>query len=233
MIRLHSFANDSNLATGNLGTTRTVTLSNVPPGACLVYFSAWYNQTGMSSVSDGTYAFTLGARAIATAGTGIDLWYLPVSVGGNVIVSAVPSGVRYVTSGLAAFLGVARDGALRGKATRGNGVTSISTSDTNTFDATPNAGDLIVTGAGFTVSAGTITSSTGEVLLCNSASYNAGGNESGLLAYAMADGLNRARAISWTSASGYSSLAAIALRPALDFAGRRPSRPGRFRRNAY
>jgi len=209
----------------------TVTLASVPPRAFVAVGVSGYYQS-VSYVRDTTNGRAIDftrAHQLQSGGGWAELWYLPNAPGGTLTltVAAPSSTTAYLTLLAAAFTGVQPFSQPRATAGQGGSASSITTLQTGSLVAA--SGDLIISVIGWTGAPGTITWNSGEA----DAGTASGAAEPGAMGWAIADGSNAIRKVTWTAASAYDALISASFRAAPDFAGRRPSRPGRFRRPAY
>jgi len=200
---------DATAAAYGPSTTQTISLNSVGSGNCLVCCVAGYYHEVTSIKDAALNAFTQGVRASSSGGW-VEIWYLLNAAGGNMDITVTTPSGTYQTLFLAEFSGVDTAGQPRTTGTGTLGSTAASTLSTGSLTTT--SGDLIVTALSLTASGGTLTWNSGETTAGNQ--MNAGGNESGAMGWILSSGGSAARQASWTSASSFAALAAVALKPA-------------------
>jgi len=203
------------IANGSSSSARTISLTGVAAGNCLVLGVSGYSSQ-VSTVVDtttghGSLAFTQGLRYLNSA-PWIEIWYQLSAYGGDTTVTVTPSAGAYLTLFLAEFSGVATSSQPRATATGGS-LSTVTTVSTGSFSAGPTSGDLIVSLLNVGTNAGTgPTWDNGESTI--GSQLNAGSNEGGAMGWVLSNGTNTVRKATWGTNVNSPCIAAIALKAA-------------------
>lgn len=213
--------------TGSVSGTQTFNFANyVQPGHSILVPLGCYAGSYLTSVTDDLgNAFTRVIRSPNSSTVFSEFWYLHNVSGGVKGIKVTPAVATYIT------LCAIQVAGLRNAAPIASASASIATSgggNTGTWTGNVDAGALVY---------GTINYGNGVSNIVYSPTdcvqlYQTNLNEPALFAYRYSDGAATPISVTWTGSQRSSNCAAM-FAPALDFAGRRPSRPGRFRRPAY